>query len=144
MLSNRRRRASCNFTHAWHWLHVFWFLTVFNSMYPLAKMILKLLGGSSFYLVINDILGLKWRYYTNCTLQSCCCLVAQSCLTLCDCMDCSLAGFSVHGISQARILEWVAISSSKGSSQSGIETTSPALAGRFFFLTTEPPGKPSL
>ena len=34
----------------------------------------------------------------------------QSCLTLCDFMDCSLPGFSVHGILQARTLEWVAIS----------------------------------
>ena len=36
-------------------------------------------------------------------------LVAQSCPTLCGPMDCSLPGFSVHGILQARILEWVAI-----------------------------------
>ena len=37
-------------------------------------------------------------------------LVAQSCLTLCDPMDCSPPGFTVHGILQARVLEWVAIS----------------------------------
>ena len=42
--------------------------------------------------------------------------VAQSCPTLCDPMDCSPAGFSVLGILQARILEWVAISFSRGSS----------------------------
>ena len=42
--------------------------------------------------------------------------VAQSCLTLWGALDCSLTGSSVHGISQARILEWVAISSSRGSS----------------------------
>ena len=36
--------------------------------------------------------------------------VAQSCPTLCDPMDCSLPGFSIHGILQARTLEWVAIS----------------------------------
>ena len=35
--------------------------------------------------------------------------VAQSCLTLCDPMDCRLSGYSVHGISQARVLEWGAI-----------------------------------
>ena len=40
--------------------------------------------------------------------------VAQLCLTLCDTMDCSLPGFSIHGIFQARVLEWVAISLSKG------------------------------
>ena len=38
----------------------------------------------------------------------------QSCLTLCDPMDCSPPGFSVRGIPQARILEWVAIPSSRG------------------------------
>ena len=39
--------------------------------------------------------------------------VAQSCLTLCDPIDCSLPGSPIHGIFQARILEWVAISFSK-------------------------------
>ena len=43
--------------------------------------------------------------------------VTSSCLTLCDPMDCSPPGSSVHGILQARILEWVVISSSRGSSQ---------------------------
>ena len=43
--------------------------------------------------------------------------VAQSCPTLCDPMDCRLPGFSVHGILQARILEWVTISFSRGSSR---------------------------
>ena len=41
--------------------------------------------------------------------------VAQSCLTLCDPMDCSLPGSSVHGIFQARLLEWVAIAFSRRS-----------------------------
>ena len=45
-----------------------------------------------------------------------CVLVAQLCLTLCDLMDCSPPGSSVCGIPQARILEWVAMSSSRGSS----------------------------
>ena len=43
--------------------------------------------------------------------------VAQSCPTLCDPMDCSPEGSSVHGVLQARILEWVAISFSRGSSR---------------------------
>ena len=43
--------------------------------------------------------------------------VARSCPTLCDPGDCSLPGSSVHGIFQARVLEWVAISFSRGSSQ---------------------------
>ena len=44
------------------------------------------------------------------------------CLILCDRMDCSPSGSSVHGILQAKILEWVAISSSRGSSQPGDQT----------------------
>ena len=43
--------------------------------------------------------------------------VTQSCPTLCDLIDCSLTGFSIHGIFQARILEWVAISFSRRSSK---------------------------
>ena len=42
--------------------------------------------------------------------------VCLSCLTLCESMDCSPPGSSVHGVSQARILEWVAISFYRGSS----------------------------
>ena len=71
--------------------------------------------------------------------------VAQSCPTLCDPVDCSPPGSSIHGILQARILEWVAISFSRGSSLTqgsnpGIELRSPALQADA--LTSEPPGKP--
>ena len=47
----------------------------------------------------------------------CCCLVTKSCPTLCNPMDYSPPDPSVHVISRARILEWVAVSSSRGSSQ---------------------------
>ena len=72
----------------------------------------------------------------------CCCLVAQSCLTLCDPMACSLPGTSVHGFLQAWILEWVAMPSSRGSSWPRDRTWVSCTAGRFF--TAEPPGKPIL
>ena len=55
---------------------------------------------------------IKNHFYILACTQGCCCLVAKSCLTLCNPMDCSLPGSPVHGILQARILEWVAISSS--------------------------------
>ena len=45
-----------------------------------------------------------------------CCLVTKSCATLCDPVDCSRPGSSVHGSSQASILVWIAISFSRGSS----------------------------
>ena len=72
----------------------------------------------------------------------CCCLVATSCLTLCNPTDCSLPGSSVHGISQARILEWGVISFSWGSSQPR-DGTYISCIGRGFF-TTEPLGKPHM
>ena len=58
-------------------------------------------------------------------------LVAQLCLTLCDPMDCSPPGSSVHGILQARMLEWVAIPFSKGSSQPRERTQVSHIAGGF-------------
>ena len=61
-------------------------------------------------------------------------LVAQSCPTLCDPMDCSLPGFSVHGIFQTRKLEWVAIPFSRGSSWLNDWTQVPWIAGRFFTI----------
>ena len=64
----------------------------------------------------------------------------QSCLTVFNPMDCSLLDSSVHGISQARILEWVALPSSRGSSQPRDLTRSPALQANS--LPAEPPGKP--
>ena len=67
----------------------------------------------------------------------------QSCPTLCDPMDCSLPGFSVHEILQARILEWIAMFSSRESfllrDQNCVTYIS--WAGRQFF-TTKSPGKP--
>ena len=70
------------------------------------------------------------------------CSVPQSCPALCDPMDCSLPGSSIHGVVQARILEWVAIFSSRGSYSPGIKPSFPAsatLAGSFF--SAEPSGK---
>ena len=67
------------------------------------------------------------------------CSVPQSCPTLWDPMDCRPPGSSVHGILQASILEWVAISFSRGSSQPRDQNHVFALTGSFF--TTESPGK---
>ena len=61
-----------------------------------------------------------------------CELVAQLCPTVCDLMDCGLPGSSIHGISQARILEWVAIPFSRGSSWPRDRTQVSCIAGRFF------------
>ena len=59
--------------------------------------------------------SLPLRHPRNTISRGCVCvLFTQSCPTLCNPMDCSLPGFSVHGILQARLLEWIAIPFSRG------------------------------
>ena len=60
--------------------------------------------------------------------------VAQLCPTLCDPIDCSLPGSSARGILQARVLEWVAVSFSKRSSQPRDQTQVSHIAGRPFTI----------
>ena len=81
---------------------------------------------------------------TQLLLTMCVCVRAQSllsCPNLCDPMNCGLPSSSVPGTLQARILEWVAISSSRGSSRPRDRSWVSCIAGRFF--TAESPGKPS-
>ena len=61
-----------------------------------------------------------------------CVWVAKSCLTLCDSVDCSLPGSCVRGISEARVLEWVAFFFSRGSSRTRDQTWVSCIASRFF------------
>ena len=68
--------------------------------------------------------------------------VGQSCPTLFDPMDYSLSGSSVHGIFQARVLEWIAISFSRGSSQPRNRTWVSCIQADA--LLSEPPGKPPI
>ena len=67
------------------------------------------------------------------------CSVSQSCLTLCDPMDCSLLGSSIHGDFPGKNLEWVAMPSPRNLPNPGIEPRSPTLQASY--LPTEPPGK---
>ena len=72
-------------------------------------------------------------------------LAAQSCLTLCDPMDCSSSDSSVHGILQARILEWATIPFSRGFWQTKDWIWAFHTAGRFFIIwTTREPNRSSL
>ena len=71
----------------------------------------KLLGGRD-----NILFSVSLDLSTSSVPRMCVCVCAQSCLRVCNPVDCSLPGSSTHGIFQARILEWAAISSSRGSS----------------------------
>ena len=96
-------------------------------------------GGSYFWYILQKIHF--WCVLYSVKAYFChCCLVVKSYPTLCHPIDCSPPDSSAHGIFQARILEWVAISSPGDLTHSGIIHASPALIGGFF--TTEPPGKP--
>ena len=68
-----------------------------------------------------------WTHYA-------CVLVSQSCLTLCDPMDCSPPGSSDHGILQVRTLEWIVIPFSRGSFQPRDQTLVSCISGRFFTI----------
>ena len=96
---------------------------------------LQYLSGLSFFWIISNCFQMFPQLHV--------CMCSLSCVQLfVTPMDCSLPDSSVHGIYRARILKWVAISSSRDLPDPGIKSMSPALAGGFF--TTEPPGKPTV
>ena len=111
----------------WYCLDVF---TNVPSSFPNTFMLYDLAGNVLSPLFHLSLLHLCWC--SSSTLYKPACLfqlpnvsstdllwseVSQSCPTLCDPMDCSLPGSSIHGLLQARVLEWVAISFSRGSSR---------------------------
>ena len=83
-------------------------------------------------IIILGISELKWtgmdKFNSKCEVSE----VTQSCPTLCDPMDCNLPGSSIHGILQARILEWVAISFSRASFRHRDRTRVSRIAGKGF------------
>ena len=118
----------------------------FDHSFVLFKILKK-----SMCLCISDIKSLEKNKSTSDKIHSslykfssisfiCLCLslylyiIAQSCLTLCNPMDCSLTSSSVHGIFQARILEWVAIYFSKRSSQTRDWTRVSCIVDRWFTI----------
>ena len=111
-------------------------------MWPHTLILLTKLKVISECRIISNyvLLLIPWKYWLICAIKMfkkmsqymCCVLKSLSCLWLCDTIDCSLPGSSVHGISQARILQWVAISFSRGSSQPRDQTQVSYIAGRHF------------
>ena len=89
--------------------------------------------GRSWCVEITQRPGLQWSFFffLTCESES---GVAQLCPTLCDPMDCSLPGSSVHGIFQAIVLEWIAISFSRGSSRPRDQTQVSHIVDRRFTI----------
>ena len=75
-----------------------------------------------------------WKLLQSCDCHSVCVLVTPLCPTLCDPIDCSLPGPSVHGILQARILEWLLCPSPGESPQPRDWTWVSCITGRFFII----------
>ena len=90
-----------------------------------------ILGSNKYTLPQGRDSQIKYWVKKEASFKKVCVLVPQSCLTLCHLMDCSPPGSFAHGILQARILEWIAISSSRGSSWPWDQTQSPALQADF-------------
>ena len=82
----------------------------------------------SFFFLMS-LLHPNFHKYRTCESE-----VAQSCPTLCNPMDCSLPGSSVHGIFQAIVLEWIAISFSRGSSQPKDQTRVSCIVDKCFTI----------
>ena len=109
-----------------------------EAIFIISKAKLKLTKMSVSKWINKCVLVYSTKY--NEILVSLDCLTAKSCPALCDPMDCSPPGSSLHGIFPARILEWVAMPSSRGFPSPRNWNCVYCLAGGFF--TAEPPGKP--
>ena len=100
-----------------------WFFFLSSSALPLSTMLRML--QFNLIVIMANVLAHSSEWVST---------VAQSCPTLCDPMDCSLPGSSVHGIFQTRILEWVAISFSRRSSRPRDWTQVSYIIGRCFTI----------
>ena len=125
-------RIQSIFTHFVSHLSCLWCFFFFNDIYfseEFREFVLQNIPLSyCVYLFLHDWSQVKLFHMCVCVL------VTELCPTLCDPMDCSPPGSSVHGILQARILEWVAFPSSRGSSQSRDWTWVSSIAGRLFII----------
>ena len=118
------------------------FILVLSFWYIVPFIILKCLTLSLMVLCASKSVLSEIKIVTSACVRA---ESLQSCLILCDPVDCSPPGSSVHGIFQARMLEWVAMPSSRGSSRPRDRThVSYVLLWQVGSLPLMPPGKPSL
>ena len=106
-----------------------WMLTCKPVPCERRRSFIRIWDFRNFYSLLKALppLLMKWKWKVHV-------LVAQLCPTVCDPMVCGPPGYSVHGILQARILEWVAMPFSRGSSWSRDRAWVPCIASRFFTI----------
>ena len=102
--------------------YIFWYMVQLFCPPIIGLFAFLSLSCVFFYILGINSLSDKWSEVT------------QLCPTLCDPMDCSLSGSSVHGIFQARVLEWITISFSRGSSWPRNQTPVSCITGRRFTI----------
>ena len=113
-------------------LHIFHKSNFPKEPFALATPLLKNVSGLTLPRLNYELLNLANQKSLPSLYFPSLCEVAQSYPTLCNPMDCSLSGSSIHGIFQARVLEWIAISFSRGSPQARNRTRVSRIAGKRF------------
>ena len=119
------RRIECQ-------LLVPWQVNVVSKLFPFSFSVCICISSTHSWLLFNVDSEGKTNNYDSGQSVKVKVLVTQSCLNLCDPVDCSPPSSSVHGISQARILECVAVPFSRGSSRPRDWTQVSCIVGRFF------------
>ena len=110
------------------YVHIYMYTHIYTYMYTYIHI------NTHTYIYIHIYIQHIYKHKNNVL-----CLVAQSCLTLCDPMDCSLPDSSVHGDSPGKNTEWVTMPSFRDLSNPGIEPRSPEL--QVDSLPSAPPPK---
>ena len=125
-------------THTHTYIYIYTHIYTHTQIYKLHSNTDSMISTHFNFLELQITCGNNEKILKYNTVHVPCCAYTQLCPTLCDSMECSPPGSSVHGILQARILEWVAMPSSRVSFQPRDQIWVSNIAGGFF--TTEPPG----
>ena len=124
--------SSVSYFRVYGSLNIIWILLLYENCINLSYVQLVHSASQVYYILLLLCIFILLLFES--LILSVCVLVTELCLTLCDPMDYRFPGSSVHETLQARILEWVAISFSRGSSQPRNRTQVSCIVGRFLTI----------